>query len=152
VELKGQRLLEADRAAAWAALNDTAMLKRCIPGCESIAAAGETWRDTDLAARLARHHADAARVFREWHDTWLSPAFRDWNIEEFVPPITAPILAIQGEDDEYATMEQIDRIARLGQNVACLKLADCGHSPQRDQPAAVIAAFAAFVSRLTGNT
>ncbi len=117
-----------------------------------IAAAGETWRDTDLAARLARHHADAARVFREWHDTWLSPAFRDWNIEEFVPPITAPILAIQGEDDEYATMEQIDRIARLGQNVACLKLADCGHSPQRDQPAAVIAAFAAFVSRLTGNT
>lgn len=113
-----------------------------------IAAARQTYLDTDLGKRLGRHHDDVDSVFWSWNDIWLSPDFRDWNIEEYVPRITAPVLAIQGEDDEYATMEQIDRIARFGKNVELVKLADCRHSPHKDQPVAVIGVVSEFVARV----
>ena len=108
----------------------------------------ETWRTTDLPSRLGRYHGDVDSVFRGWYDIWLAPAFRAWNIEEYPPAIACPILAIQGEDDEYATMEQIDRIARQARDVDLVKLADCRHSPHKDQPEAVLAAVAGFVARL----
>jgi pimeloyl-ACP methyl ester carboxylesterase len=113
-----------------------------------IAAAGEAWKHTELRARLARHHRDVDRVFHDWHDTWLSPAFRDWNIESYLPAIRCPVLALQGEDDEYATMAQIDRIARGAPDVDLVKLADCRHSPHKDQPQAVLEATQVFVERL----
>jgi len=113
-----------------------------------IRAAREAWRTTDLQARLGRYHADVERVFADWTDTWLSPAFRDWNIESYLPQIRCPVLAIQGEDDEYATMRQIDAIAGLVPGTRLQKLADCGHSPQRDQEAAVLAAIADFAAAL----
>ncbi len=105
---------------------------------------------TDLPQKLARHHRDARRTFYGWADIWLSADFRAWNIEDSVRALRCPVLAIQGEDDEYATMAQIDRIAALaeGAEVELLKLADCRHSPQRDQADAVAAALAAFVERL----
>jgi pimeloyl-ACP methyl ester carboxylesterase len=105
---------------------------------------------TDFPKRLARHHLDAESVFRRWHEIWLSPEHRAWNIEEFLPTIGCPILAIQGEQDEYATMEQIDRIARQAGDVELLKLANCGHSPHRDQPDAVIAATKVFIDHVLG--
>ena len=113
-----------------------------------IRAAREAWRTTDLPARLGRYHADVERVFADWTDTWLSPAFRDWNIESYLPQIRCPVLAIQGENDEYATMRQIDVIAGQVPGSRLLKLADCGHSPQRDQEAAVVAAIADFAAAL----
>lgn len=106
---------------------------------------------TDLPQKLARHHRDARRTFRGWADIWLSADFRAWNIEDSVRGLRCPVLAIQGEDDEYATMAQIDRIAALAAQapeVELLKLADCRHSPQRDQADVVAAALAAFVERL----
>lgn len=106
------------------------------------------WHNTDWPSRLARHHRDATAVFNNWQSIWLNPAFRDWNIEEYLPAIACPILAIQGEDDEYATMEQIDRIARQARDVELVKLADCRHSPHKDQPEAVIEATANFVARI----
>ena len=90
-------------------------------------------------------------MFSDWNDCWLSPAFRDWNIEDYLPRITCPVLAIQGEDDEYATMRQIDVIAEKVPGTALLKLPKCGHSPHRDQEAAVLDALAAFVSRASGS-
>lgn len=114
-----------------------------------IAAARQVYLNTDLAARLGKYHADVDAVFYRWHDIWLSLDFRTWNIEDYVPRIRCPILAIQGEDDEYATMEQIDRIARLNTNVDRIKLAHCRHSPHKDQPVAVIDAVTAFVARIT---
>jgi len=111
-----------------------------------IHAARKIWQESDWSTRLARYHQDAARVFSDWNDCWLSPAFRDWNIEAFLPPIRCPVLAIQGEDDEYATMRQIEAIAEQLPATRLLKLANCGHTPQRDQPAAVLAAIADFVS------
>ena len=103
------------------------------------------WETSDLRDRLARYHADPERVFADWNDTWLSSAFRDWNIEEYLPAIRCPVLAIQGEDDEYATMRQIDVIAAQVPAIRLLKLAQCGHSPHRDQPAAILGAVDRFL-------
>ena len=107
--------------------------------------ARSAWETSDLRDRLARYHADPERVFTDWNDTWLSPAFRDWNIEEYLPAIRCPVLAIQGEDDEYATMRQIDVIAAQVPAIRLLKLAQCGHSPHRDQPAAILGAVDRFL-------
>lgn len=110
--------------------------------------AGEAWKTTDLAARLGKHHLDVDSVFMSWLNIWLSPAFRDWNIEEYLATIRCPIMAIQGEDDEYGTMDQLDRIAAQVKDVDLVKLADCRHSPHKDQPGAVIEAVAGFVARI----
>ena len=113
-----------------------------------IRSARSVWESTDWPKKLGRYHLDAPRVFREWNDTWLSPPFRDWNIEQYLPKIRCPVLAIQGEDDEYATMRQIDCIAEIAADVELLKLADCRHSPHRDQPAAVQEAILAWLDRI----
>lgn len=111
--------------------------------------ARRSWETTDLPKKMARYHHDqTARVFSDWNDAWLSPAFRDWNIEAYLAKIRCPVLAIQGEDDEYATMRQIDVIAERIPGTQLLKLANCGHSPQKDQAAAVLAALVAFVDKL----
>ncbi|MCM8593742.1 alpha/beta fold hydrolase [Accumulibacter sp.] len=111
--------------------------------------AGEAYASGRLRNRLAAFHRDADRVFDAWHDTWLSENFRDWDIRDCLPAIRCPILAIQGEDDEYATMRQIECIAESCADVELLKLADCRHSPHRDQPERVIAAIVRFVDRLS---
>ncbi|MCP5426320.1 MAG: alpha/beta hydrolase [Gammaproteobacteria bacterium] len=114
----------------------------------SIQAARQTYLTTDLRDKLSRYHADVDSAFWGWNDIWLHPDFRAWNIEEYLPRIRCPILAIQGEDDEYGTLEQIDRIARQAPDADLLKLQDCRHSPHRDQPQAVITACAHFIDRL----
>jgi pimeloyl-ACP methyl ester carboxylesterase len=115
---------------------------------KSIMAAKQTYESTDLKIRLSRYHAHPDSAFWGWNDIWLRPEFRNWNIEEFLPSIMCPILAIQGEDDEYGTMQQIDLIARFASDVDLLKLTDCRHSPHLDQPEAVIEAAIRFVDRI----
>ncbi len=115
----------------------------------SIAAARTAFETTDLPQKLARHHVDAAKTFRGWNDIWLHPDFRAWNIEECLRRVHCPILAIQGFDDEYGTMAQLDTIAALaGGAVELLRLARCRHSPHRDQPQVVLEAMARFVDRV----
>ena len=116
-----------------------------------IRSARSVWESTDWPKKLGRYHLDAPRVFREWNDTWLSLPFRDWNIEQYLPRIRRPVLAIQGEDDEYATMRQIEVIAERVPGTQLLKLPDCGHTPQRDQEAVVLAALVEFVNRASGS-
>jgi pimeloyl-ACP methyl ester carboxylesterase len=104
------------------------------------------------AGKLARHHRDAASTFWGWNRIWLRPDFRGWNIEEYLSRIKCPILAIQGLDDHYGTMAQVQAIARQsGGPVEILPLAECRHSPQRDQPEATLAAIAKFVKQISGN-
>lgn len=110
--------------------------------------AREVWHTTDWPQKLARYHQDAPRVFCDWNDTWLSPEFRDWNIEEYLRTISCPVLAMQGEDDEYATMRQIEVIGERVAGAGLLRLPRCGHSPHRDQGAAVLETITAFVNRL----
>jgi pimeloyl-ACP methyl ester carboxylesterase len=118
----------------------------------SIAEAKTSFETTNLRERLARHHRDAGSTFWGWNHIWLDPAFRRWNIEEYLPRITCPILAIQGLDDQYGTMAQVQAIARQsGGPVEVLPLPECRHSPQRDQAEAVLAAIAKFVQRIGGN-
>ena len=114
----------------------------------SIEAAKVAYETTDLRERLRRYHADPDSAFRGWNDIWLHPEFRNWDIRECLAYIHAPILAIQGEGDEYGTMAQIEWIARGAVNarVELLKLADCRHSPHRDQPAMVLAATKGFLA------
>jgi pimeloyl-ACP methyl ester carboxylesterase len=112
----------------------------------SIRQARVAYESTDLRQKLARHHADVHATFFGWNDIWLDPAFRAWNIEDLLPRVMCPVLAIQGVDDEYGTMEQIDSIARSVPRVQLLKLADCRHSPHRDQPDAVLAATRDFAA------
>lgn len=115
---------------------------------QGIEAAERTYESTDLRDKLARYHSDPDSAFRGWSDIWLNPEFRGWNIDEYSARITCPILAIQGEQDHYGTMEHIDRIARAAPCVEVLKLNDCGHSPHRDQPAAVIERVTQFVKKI----
>ena len=117
---------------------------------ESIARIRETYRTTDLRARLAKYHARVDDAFLGWADTWLRPEFLSWSIEELVAGVTRPMLLIQGRDDEYGTLEQLDRIAaRARAPVSRLVLERCGHSPQRDQEAAVLDAISDFVVGLS---
>lgn len=116
-----------------------------------IRSARAVWENTDWPKKLGRYHLDAPRVFADWNDTWLAPPFRDWNIEAYLPKIRCPVLAIQGEDDEYATLRQIEVIAENVPGTQLLKLPDCGHTPQRDQELTVLAALVEFVSRASGS-
>lgn len=109
---------------------------------EGIRAARDAWTGGKLRDPLARLHEDPDGAFFGWNDGWLAPDFRSWNIEAELPKIRCPVLAIQGYEDSYATMEQLDRIARGTHDCRLLKLENCGHSPQRDQPAAVSDAIA----------
>jgi pimeloyl-ACP methyl ester carboxylesterase len=114
---------------------------------KSIAEAKVKFETTNLPEKLARHHRDAARTFWGWNSIWLHPDFRRWNIEEYLPRITCPILVIQGLDDQYGTMAQPEAIARQSRGpVEVLRLADCGHSAHRDHPDAVLERIAQFVS------
>ena len=106
----------------------------------SIQAARQAYRDTDLRQRLARYHDDPDSAFHGWADIWLHPPFRDWSIEDEIAAIRCPLLAVQGLDDEYGTLEQIRGIARHVPQTRLLELPGCGHSAHKDQPEAVIAA------------
>lgn len=109
----------------------------------SIAIARDTY--PTFRARLAKYHADVDGAFWGWNRAWLDPAFRQWNIEAFVPAITAPTLIVQGDADEYGTLAQVEALAALGGPREVEIVRGAGHAPHRDP--AVLARIAAFVVR-----
>ncbi|MES2992344.1 MAG: alpha/beta hydrolase [Pseudomonadota bacterium] len=111
----------------------------------SIEQARIAYETTDLRARLARYHADPDSAFRGWNDIWLDPAFRAWNITAELDTITCPILAVQGEDDEYGTLAQVRGIQTRLPKTRLLVIPKCGHSPHRDQPALLASEAARFI-------
>lgn len=116
---------------------------------KSITEARTLYEAGELRQRLARYHADVDSAFRGWNDAWLDPAFRDWTIAEYLPGVTCPVLAIQGDGDEYGTLDQIAAIERgVKGPFAKLVLRHCRHSPHRDQEAAVLEAMAEFIERV----
>jgi pimeloyl-ACP methyl ester carboxylesterase len=112
---------------------------------QAITEARTAFESGGLRDRLARYHADVDAAFWQWNDIWLSDAFRRFDIREECSRITAPLLLIQGLDDEYGTMRQLDEIARVAPHARQLRLAACGHSPQRDQPGQTVEAIADFL-------
>lgn len=116
----------------------------------SIEEARRAYVDGDLRQKLQRLHGDNVDcAFWGWNRAWLDPGFREWNLEEFLPGIRAPLLVVQGRDDPYGTEEQVRRIVRgSGGRTEVLLLDACGHSPHRDQPEATLRAVAAFCARV----
>jgi pimeloyl-ACP methyl ester carboxylesterase len=118
-------------------------------GLASIDRMRHLYATSDLRDRLARHHHHVDIAFSGWSDVWLDPAFRSWTLEAELPMVTCPVLLVQGVQDRYGTLAQVDTIAeRVSGPVERLVLDPCGHSPHRDQQAAVLDAVARFTSSL----
>ena len=115
---------------------------------QSIANMRTQFESTDLPQKLARYHDHVEEVFRGWNNIWLDPDFRQWNIEEYLAPITCPVLVIQGQNDEYGTLAQVQAIQRLIPATQTRILPRCGHSPHRDHQALTIQTIAKCVSAL----
>jgi pimeloyl-ACP methyl ester carboxylesterase len=117
---------------------------------EGIKRTGELYRSTELAHRLARYHGDQTNaVFWGWYDTWLSPAFRAWNIEACLPGVNCSVLILQGEDDEYGSKQQVEAIvSQVSGSVELMMLPSCGHTPHRDQKTRVEKAMVDFIRRV----
>lgn len=111
----------------------------------AITGAKAAFESGELRQRLARHHADVDGAFWQWNDVWLSQAFRSFDIRRECQAIAAPLLLVQGLSDEYGTMRQLHEIAMAAPHARQLRLADCGHSPQRDRPTDTLEAIAAFL-------
>lgn len=101
-----------------------------------------------LIPKLAAFHKNVDTAFWQWNDVWLSEAFRSFDIRPLLHKIESPLLAIQGIDDPYGTMAQIDEIATQVSQAKLLKLENCGHSPHKDQPEKLLQALKYFSSSL----
>jgi pimeloyl-ACP methyl ester carboxylesterase len=117
-----------------------------VVSISSIEAAKMAYQTTDLRSKLKRFHDDVDSAFWGWNDIWLNHAFRHWNLTQAIKTITCPLLAVQGLDDEYGTLEQIHGIKRVLPNTQLFEIPNCGHSPHRDQPAVLIEACVSFIS------
>jgi pimeloyl-ACP methyl ester carboxylesterase len=113
----------------------------------AIEEARDAYEGTDLRSRLARYHDDVDCAFWQWNDIWLDPAFRDFDIRAECARIHAPVLAIQGEDDAYGTLRQINEIAPTGP-IEREVIARCGHSPHKDQPELTLQAVERFLANV----
>jgi pimeloyl-ACP methyl ester carboxylesterase len=113
---------------------------------EGVAKTTIAYEQQGLRDKLARYHADVDSAFYGWSHIWLSPAFRTWNMVGELRAIRCPLLAVQGRDDHYATMAQIEGIAIEVPHARLVKLDNCGHSPHIEAPQTLDDAIAAFVA------
>ena len=102
-----------------------------------------------LRAKLARFHADVDNAFWQWNDIWLDPAFASYDIAQECARIPCPVLAVQGVQDAYGTLAQLERLQRAAPQTQTLALDACGHSPHRDQPDALTTAMRDFLQTVT---
>ena len=104
----------------------------------------------DLRARLRAQHGDHVDdTVLGWTENWLNPAFRDWDIRPRLRAIRCPLLIIQGRDDNFGTLEQVDAIAAgVSGPAERLILDGCGHIPHREKPREVLEAAARFIGNL----
>jgi pimeloyl-ACP methyl ester carboxylesterase len=114
----------------------------------SIEHARDAYLAGGLRERLARYHADVDVAFWQWNDVWLSADFRSFDIRPDCRRIAAPVLALQGVDDPYGTLRQVEEIAPTAGAFELEAIPACGHSPHRDQPERVTARIAAFLETL----
>jgi pimeloyl-ACP methyl ester carboxylesterase len=112
----------------------------------------ESYRDGGLAKVLAQFHSDPHSTFRAWSDIWLSPAFREWNIEADLAGVDCPVLLLQGEKDQFGTQDQLVAIERAVRGpVRRVDLPDCGHSPHLERADESLRAITTFLTVGTGR-
>ena len=114
---------------------------------ESITRAKLVYQTTNLRDKLGRYHQDADSTFWGWCNIWLDPSFGSWNIESYLKDIRCPILAIQGNDDEYGTIAQIEAIRAKIPATEILRLDNCQHAPHRDQTEITLSRMKGFLAR-----
>lgn len=109
----------------------------------------KTYQTGDLKQRLEKYHGENTEaIFRAWHETWLNPNFRSWNVEKFLPHITCPVLVIQGAEDEYGTPAQVDAITSQVSGLAKpLLIPHCGHTPHREARDITLREMTKFIKR-----
>ena len=118
-------------------------------GLTAIAAARTTYDAGDLRTRMAKYHRNPDNAFLGWCDSWLHPDFQSWNVSDVIDYFRVPVLAIQGRDDEYGTLAQIDELTnRSYAPVETLILDECRHAPFLERPKSVVHEIAAFCARL----
>ncbi|UCG12342.1 MAG: alpha/beta hydrolase [Deltaproteobacteria bacterium] len=117
---------------------------------DGIRSAVKTYETSNLKQKLTRYHGDNTELlFRGWSDTWLSPEFKEWNIEDCLPRVTCPILVIQGEDDEYGTVEQVRAITtQVAGPSESLLIPGCGHIPHHQARDVVLDGMGRFILSL----
>ncbi len=114
----------------------------------AIRATRDRFETGDLRERLARHHDDPEVVFRNWCDVWLDPAFRSWTLEPDAALVECPVLLIQGVDDPYGTLDQLDRIEARVRGPVRRLVVPGGHSPHLDAPEAVLGEVELFLDEV----
>ena len=105
----------------------------------------------DFIERLGRYHADPRSAFRGWNDIWLHPDFRAWNITALLPAVVRPVLLLQGRDDEYGSVAQLEATTAAVRSSTSILIDDCGHSPHRSQARIVLDATAEFLQKVYQN-
>lgn len=117
-------------------------------GLNEIAKAGIAYSETDLRDRMARYHSDPDGAFRGWNDAWLDPGFKDWNVTDVIDYIRVPVLAIQGRQDQYGTLAQIEEIESRAYCPVDTLILDCNHAPHLEASDETLRAVAEFCLRL----
>jgi pimeloyl-ACP methyl ester carboxylesterase len=113
-----------------------------------VAEARTEYEDPDRFARLRKYHGEkAAWVLSAWIDTWLSPAFSDWNLRHELSQLRSPLLAIHGDRDEFGSPEHLE-LARTSSAapVTAKLLKGVGHVPHREQPETIMQLTAQFLA------
>lgn len=114
----------------------------------SIRGARQAYFAGSLRKKLARYHgSNTDTAFWGWNDAWLDPVFVHWNITKYLGRIQVPVLAIQGKDDPYGTVQQLRVIENTVQDCETQHIANCGHAPHHEQPDMVLASMAAFIKK-----
>ena len=114
----------------------------------AIRSARDAFETGDLRTRMARHHDDPDAAFRGWNDMWLDPGFRDWDVRDRLGAITAPVLAIQGDDDPYGSIVHVRSVAERSAGPVTITEPACGHSPHLELPDETAAAITGFLAGL----
>ncbi|CAA7194613.1 alpha/beta fold hydrolase [Chryseobacterium potabilaquae] len=108
------------------------------------------YNTTNLAERLQKYHFDkVSMIVKAWTEIWLSDNFKSWNIEYLLKNITSPLLFIQGENDEYGTLEQVEKtISQVSGTVEKYIIPNIGHTPHKEVPGLVLETSAKFINNL----
>ena len=118
-------------------------------GLASIAEAKSAYQTSDLKEKLRRHHKNVDNAFCGWSNAWLDPGFREWNVSEVVDGLSIPVLTVQGRDDPYGTLAQIEEIeTRACSQIDVEILDNCGHAPYREQPEKFLKVVTEFACRM----
>ena len=116
---------------------------------EGIREAVKMFEQGTLRELLFKYHGNkTVSMFHGWADTWLNPDFRKWSIEEFLPKIKVPFLAIQGDKDQYGSYAQLEGIQKQVKETQIELIENCGHTPHLQQKEKVLEIMSKFILQL----